>query len=258
MSLLIIRLEKPYKHFYDIIRYRIVTLSLNGEEKMRTKRTIRPELKILSVLAEHREFEQYKLPKETGLSYRTILRYLKPMELEEWIRLVRTEASAKRGKEKKIYALTPRGLAIALMVSKDMDKVIEKQGSALPVMLGKWEYFKSVGLEKETREAIYWVGNQILKGFDKKEFATERFWYYIFVMTAGAAKVKWIKALRGDPELRQWAVEEMKEWLAEGRELMKIHERSLEVLKMPGEPDWNKVVNDLRFHAPKESKYSKL
>jgi len=225
---------------------------------MRTKTTIRPELKILTALAEHEEFEQYRLPKETGLSYRTILRLLKPMEQNEWIRLVRTEASAKGGKDKKIYALTPRGIAIALMVSKDMDKVIEKQGSALPLILGKWGYFKSLGLEKEIREAIYWVGNQILKGFDRKEFATERFWYYIFVMTAGDAKVKWIKALRGDMELRLWAVEEMKKWLAEGHELMRIHERSLKVLEMPNEPDWNKAVNDLRFHAPKESKYSRL
>jgi hypothetical protein len=225
-------------------------------KRMGTKTTIRPELKILSVLSEHKEFEQYRLPKETGLSYRTILRLLKPMEQHDWIRLVRTEASAKRGKEKKIYALTLRGLTIALMISKDMNRIIEKHGAALPLVLGKWDYFKSVGLENEMREAIDWVGNQFLKGYGRKEFATERFWYYIFVMTVESTKKKWLKALRGDPDLRQWAIEEMKEWLLEGRELMDMHKRTLKALEMTTEPNWNKV--DLRFHAPKESKYSRL
>jgi hypothetical protein len=143
-------------------------------------------------------------------------------------------------------------------VPKRMDQLSEKWGHLLPLVLGKWTYFRSVGLGNEFIRAFQWVINWILDwGYDKEAFATERFWYFIFQMTAGAAKLKWLRALRGDPELRQWAVEEMKEWLAEGRVLMKIHERSLEVLKMPGEPDWNKVVNDLRFHAPKESKYSK-
>lgn len=202
-------------------------------KKTRKNAALKTELRILGVLAEHKECEQYRLPKETNLSYRTILRLLKSLELMKWIRLIRTEASAKGGKEKKIYALTLRGLAIVLMTSNDMQKVIKKQGDALPLVLGKWEYFKSVGLEKEMNDAICWVGNQILEGYDMKAFATERFWYYIFMMTAGAAKVKWLKALRGDPDLRQWAVEEMKEWLLEGLVLRKIHERSLEALEMP-------------------------
>ncbi len=223
---------------------------------MRTKTTIRSELKILTVLAEHKEFVQYRLPEKTGLSYRTILRTLKPMEQGRLIRLVRTEASEKGGKERKIYALEPRGLAIALSASKNMDNIIEKQGDILPLVLGKWTYLKSVGLEKEMREAVIWVGNQILQGFDKKEFATERFWYYIFMMTAESDKVKWLKALRGDPELKKSAIEEMREWLLEGRKFMDVHERTLKALEMTEEPDWNKVV--LRFHAPKESKYSRI
>jgi len=222
---------------------------------MGTKTTIRHELKILTALAEHKEFEQYRLPKETGFSYRTVLRLLKLMEQDRWIRLVRAEASAKGGKDKKIYSLTLRGLTIALMISKDMDKIIEKQSDMLPLVLGKWAYFKSVGLEKEMKEAIYWVGNRILEGFDRKEFATERFWYYIFVITPEPVKKKWLEALRGDPELRQWAIEEMTEWLLEGREVMDMHKRTLKTLEMANEPDWNKV--DLRFHAPKESKYSR-
>ena len=186
---------------------------------MRTKTTIRPELKILRVLAEHKEFEQYKLPKETDFSYRTILRYLKPMEKTKWIRLVRTEASEKGGKEKKIYTLTLKGLAIAFKealeqaqppdwsVKWDMDKVAKKSGRLLPLVLGKWTYYKSAGLEGEFMRAFQWVVLHILNwGYDTEEFATEQFWYYIFQITPGRAKVKWLKALREDPELRQQAI----------------------------------------------------
>ena len=72
-------------------------------------------------------------------------------------------------------------------------------------------------------------------------------------MTVPDVKVKWLNALRADPELREWAIEEMKIWLAEGRALMKIHKKSLEVLEMTNEPDWNMVKSGLRWHPPKIS-----
>jgi hypothetical protein len=237
---------------------------------MRIKTTIKPEVKILSVLVKHGEFGQYRMPKETGLSYRTILRFLKPMEKAGWIRLVRTEASEKGGKERKIYALTIRGLAIAFKTADQwmptkgdlnwvIDKMAEKSGHLLPLVLGKWTYYRSAGLGDEFIRAFRWVTQWILEyGHDTEAFATERFWYFIFQMTARTAKVKWLKALREDPGLRQWAIDKMKRWLLEGRDLMKMHEKSLEALELTSEPDWNKVLRDLRFHAPRESRYSRL
>ena len=76
---------------------------------MRKKTTIPPLLKIIEVLAEHKEFEQYKMKNATGFSYRTILRALKPLEELKLIRH-RTEPSEKGGKDKKIYAITFKGL----------------------------------------------------------------------------------------------------------------------------------------------------
>ena len=55
------------------------------------------------------ELKQYKMPKETGLSYRTVLRTLKPLESQGFIKLVRAEPSKKGGKESKIYSLTLKG-----------------------------------------------------------------------------------------------------------------------------------------------------
>jgi len=75
---------------------------------MRTKTTIKSEITIIQALAVHKEIGQYEMPKETGLSYRTILRNLRPMEKRNEIKLIRTMPSEKGGKEKKIYAIHSR------------------------------------------------------------------------------------------------------------------------------------------------------
>jgi hypothetical protein len=75
----------------------------------RTKRTIDPKLRIINALVKNTELEQYKMPEETTLSYRTILRTLKPMENEDTIKVIRTEMSKKGGKEKKIYVIQLKG-----------------------------------------------------------------------------------------------------------------------------------------------------
>jgi len=74
-----------------------------------TDTTIKPELKIIKALIKNPELGQYKMPKETRLSYRTILRTLKPLENQGIIKQVRSEPSKKGGKEKKIYSLTFKG-----------------------------------------------------------------------------------------------------------------------------------------------------
>lgn len=75
----------------------------------RTKKTIEPKLRIINAFAKSTELEQYRMPKKTGLSYRTILRTLKPLESKGFVKQVRTEPSEKGGKEKKIYGLTFKG-----------------------------------------------------------------------------------------------------------------------------------------------------
>jgi len=219
--------------------------------------------KVLCSIAEDGEATQYELRSATGLNYASVHAAIEQFLAWQLIEETRREAGP-GPTPKRFFGLTLKGLAFAFRwneknLSKHMDKVAEKWGSIFPLALGKWKYFVVAGLEKEFMNAFVFVVKWFLEwGYDTENFATEQFWYFIFQMTAGAAKVKWLKALRGDSELRQWAVEEMEEWLLEGRVLTKIHQRSLKVLKMPNEPNWNEVVNDLRFHAPKESKYSRL
>ena len=115
---------------------------------MRKKTTIPPLLKIIEVLADNKEFEQYKMNKTTELSYRTILRALKPLEELKLIRLVRKEPSEKGGKDKKIYAITFKGLYRHLseieLDTPDGKKKLDQIARRFPEMLlffKKWPLF---------------------------------------------------------------------------------------------------------------------
>lgn len=217
--------------------------------------------KTICSLALNGESTQYDLCPLTGLNYASVHEAIKDLVASGLIKETRQEKGP-GPLPKRFFSLTLRGLAMAFVTTElkargfaAVNKVAEKWGVLLPLVLGKWEYFKSVELGEEFMRAFKWVIKWILElGYDREEWATEKFWFFIFQMTAGAAKAKWLKALRMDPELRQWAIEGLKEWLAEGRMFMKMHEKSLQVLEMASEPDWSKVVSDLRCLVPPEYK----
>jgi hypothetical protein len=78
----------------------------------------------------------------------------------------------------------------------------------------------------------------------------EQLFNYIFHLQTPKVKVKWIKALRKDKDLRRWAVATMKLWLVENHEWIKINERTLELMEMAEEPDWQKETANLRWVPP--------
>ena len=113
---------------------------------------------ILTLLAQVPEYPQYDLPKgleKVGIrkSYRTIFRHMNTLEKMGLVRLVRTEPSAKGGKERKIYSITRGGLlhvlAIFLRQKKDFDRLIdsmaENHGNLFPNLLGKWQFWEKEG-----------------------------------------------------------------------------------------------------------------
>jgi len=114
-----------------------------------------PPIKILKALAFNTELEQYKMPKETGLSYRTILRNLKPLEDMGDIKLLREEASEKGGKDKKIYSLTYKGLhwCIAMWAFNHAEKIITAHSDKL-LTFKKWQLFKEAGVSDHIKDAV--------------------------------------------------------------------------------------------------------
>lgn len=222
----------------------------------------RSSLKTLQSIAINGESTQYELKAATHLTYSPIHDAIETLLESKFIHETRQEPHS-GPLPKKYYGLTLEGVAMAfLLMSKtpqDIDRICEKWGGLLPLALGKWKFFVTAGLEKEFIEAFTWVAKWILDwGYNTESFATERFWFFIFMKTARETKIKWLKAFRGDPQLKNWASEEMKEWFLEDEELRRIHRVSLDALDVAQEPDWNKVLIDIVFHAPEGSKYAKI
>jgi len=92
------------------------------------KNSIKPETQVLRAFIRNKELNQYRIAKETHLSYRTILRTLKPMESQGYIRFIRTEPSSKKSIERKIYSLTFKGAAACLNSYKPSNSDFEVNG----------------------------------------------------------------------------------------------------------------------------------
>jgi len=215
--------------------------------------------KVLLQIAKKGPQTKYNVEKETKVNHASVHEAVQHF-LHARIFQGEKVGVARTGLPKTKYKLTFLGVCLAMIVadSQDYDNITMNWGFLFPQVLGKWKHFKSIGFGTEFLEAFSWVLTWVFEwGYNREEWATERFWFFVFYMTAGAKKAKWLRALRMDPELRQWAFEALKETLVDGRELMRIHKKSLETLEMTSEPDWNAVTKDLRVHTPKMSEKKK-
>jgi len=130
---------------------------------MKYRTTIETSWQILCLLAKYGEYPQYEIPKTLGKSYRTILRHLQQLEMCRLIKVKRTEPARKKGKERKIYTLTLTGLIsvlkFALQLSGEekyvfLDILVKNYPDKLPLILGKWEFYKENGIEKIITKAL--------------------------------------------------------------------------------------------------------
>lgn len=162
-----------------------------------------PKFKILSLLATHPEFEQYKMKKEVyeeshekkkkvkfpKTSYPTILTHLGKLEDDGYIKF-RTEPSEKGGKERKIYSLTYKGLWLALNRNigrnqEDMETIINTHFDKL-LTFKKWPLFKQAGIDKIillflekglwTLEKQIYLTSRILPEYPIISFESEEAW----------------------------------------------------------------------------------
>ena len=121
---------------------------------MRAKAAIKSEIIIIQALAIRKEIGQHEMPKETGLSYRTILRNLRPLEKRNEIKLILTTLSEKGEKEKKIYAITFKGLVHALSncfsrnrrFRESLEDIIKAHPDKL-LTFKKWNLFEKANLK---------------------------------------------------------------------------------------------------------------
>lgn len=92
------------------------------------KNSIKPEILVLRAFIKNKELNQYRIAKETRLSYRTILRTLKPMESQGFLKFVRTEPSSKGSIDSKIFGLSFKGAIACLNSYKPSTNDFEVNG----------------------------------------------------------------------------------------------------------------------------------
>lgn len=117
---------------------------------MMYKRTIKTQKAILWALTLETEAAQYDLPDRVQRDYTTILRRLRDLEKQGLVKVDRTVASKKKGKDKKIYRLTLTGLVSVLShrdAWKHIDTIAEKHPSLL-FTFKKWKFFVDRGLRE--------------------------------------------------------------------------------------------------------------
>ena len=108
--------------------------------------------KILKMLALQREKAQYDLPEELEIHYSTVFRQLKKLEKKNLVKVVKTEKARKRGKDKKFFGLTLLGWLTCygqnILTTEYIPNLVEAFKDEVPLILGKWDYFKNEGVEK--------------------------------------------------------------------------------------------------------------
>jgi hypothetical protein len=231
--------------------------------------------KTLCSLALEGESTQYSLRSATKLNYASVHEAVEGLIALNLVTETRREPGP-GPVPKRFFSLTLKGLAMALMtedLSKHMNNIAEKWDFLLPLLLGKWVYFESVGVGEELRKALMWLSGQIISWgiggveklrfgqeidqliqFDSEKWVMEQFFVYVFTLQTPRAKILWLKAFRADRDLRQWAIQSLTQWFAESTQWIKINKRTLRLLQMPSEPDWSVVVNNLRWHFTTEEK----
>jgi len=92
-----------------------------------SKKGIETSLKILATLALYEEMSQYDIPLKVEKHYSTILRQLRRLEGRGLVQVLRTQPSKKKGKEKKIYGITFKGIIqiLQLLENSAIDRVAE-------------------------------------------------------------------------------------------------------------------------------------
>lgn len=105
------------------------------------KRGMETLYRILRELALNQKVEQYKLPKTTGVSYRTVLRQLKLLKSLGFARVAEQKRSQKRGKEKNIWGITFLGIMAYMRNAsiKEIDQIAKVHKDKW-IVFQEWDY----------------------------------------------------------------------------------------------------------------------
>jgi len=180
------------------------------------------------------------------MSSSTAHRVINDLKKAGLIEVKREEAFRIRGRKKKLYGLTFKGLLAALLQPKswkDIDQIAKQQGKLLPLILGKWRHFRRSGVnEIQLQKALRWlcfVAQQ--QRYENPQFLMRDFFMYVVNMTRIKERVFCFRGFDDDRELSKWVNEEEWSFLIYAAALV----TSFRLIRDP-DPDWDNACKEFR------------
>jgi len=141
------------------------------------------------------------------------------------------------------YTLTSVGLLKLLSYYSErikgrMDEITSRWSRLLPSPFQKWSYLKTKGLEGqmiEIMKGLGWMFPRLSKEY-LGYAARAVFFHILFVDGASEIKLAWYKALREDPDLKKWAINNIKNDISAIRNWEGVYEQVLRIIEAPKEP----------------------
>ncbi|MFQ5758620.1 MAG: MarR family transcriptional regulator [Candidatus Bathyarchaeia archaeon] len=229
---------------------------------------------VLLFLAKHGPLNIYQIQQNLGLtSYSTAHGAVKALEKMGLLTL-QSEKKTEKGVTAKVYGLTFSGLVRAMLSEDlwvDMERVVKAWKSIAPLPLRKLDYFAKCGLEEKAKVGFQYALamafkelfelHRMLREFLHKEERIKgvlersrediekkfgEIFARVFLEWAIGPQplddlVKWYKVLRGDPEVRDWAVQTLRRQVSRYRSRVDITEEVLRIVEMAHEPIWEEI-----------------
>jgi len=202
----------------------------------------------------------YQIAKGIGIAYSVAHNSVKDLENQGFIKLEQKKLGQK-GVMTKIYGLTLKGLLMAIKNEEfnpeDIDNIAQHCKELLPLIFGNWKYLAEMGLKNEVlrflktididydeRKVMFYlavegIGMQGLYDFIFSGGTTGGYGYY-GSKEYWESLAKWLKAIRGHPELKKWMIEHIKREVNIAKALLKISEETLQLIESPSKSKWEK------------------
>lgn len=197
------------------------------------------QITVLKGLAEKAPTNAYQVAEKTGKAYSFVFNCFKECEKRGIITLIR-EMKTKKGTKAKIYDLTLDGVLLLLskiLINKSIYshgdigenrtlfyKMMDRYSSMLPLVFGKYDYFKKNELDKLYHIRLsfmtrgypdsYRKGTGIYPELEMEEQIMRYFYLFDFDMLdepfiKDFDKRTWLTVLKNDPEIREYILKEL-------------------------------------------------
>ena len=185
------------------------------------------QAEVLRYIAQKGPRIYYRLSKEMDkIPPGTLHNALVELEKKQLLCIEKKGKAPRPGETIKEYHLTVLGLATALLylqVHENPREVIKSWGSLLPLVLGKWDFFISAGVEDLARSRLMIAAVALVRAslspewhfawetpIDPDEIFRSNFYHMLeYGCIASEVRLRWIEVCARDPDIRPYLIGKM-------------------------------------------------